>query len=145
MLKRYTKLQIMTSMNYFNSSRKNPTYILKRKSVMELHGMTKFTNLHVNSCLSYIENWSILKFSNLMAFWFLQLKQVKWSQNRKWNYTKQIFPKLQYTLRYHYATFKKYNCLKMMIPMNRIYLIVLGDIKICCIWGGWQYTTFTKA
>ena len=86
----------------------------------------------------------MLKFSNLMAFWFLQLKQVKWSQNRKWNYTKQIFPKLQYTLHYHYATFKKYNCLKMMIPMNRIYLIVLGDIEICCICGGVDNTQLSQ-
>jgi hypothetical protein len=40
------KLQTMASMNYFNSSRKNLTYILKRKSAKEMHAITQFTNLH---------------------------------------------------------------------------------------------------
>ena len=39
----------MVSMNYFDSSRKNLTYMLKWKSVMEMHAITKSTNLHVYS------------------------------------------------------------------------------------------------
>jgi len=34
-------------MNYFDSSRKNLIYVLKWKSVMEMHVITKYTNLHV--------------------------------------------------------------------------------------------------
>ena len=40
----------MASMNYFDSSWNNLTYILKWKSVMEMHVITKSTNLHVYSC-----------------------------------------------------------------------------------------------
>ena len=41
-------IQTMTSMNYFDSSRKNLTYTFKWKSViMEMHVITKSTNLHV--------------------------------------------------------------------------------------------------
>ena len=60
----------MASMKYFDSSRKNPTYILKWKSVMEMHVITKSTNLHVYCCFSYIDGGAIklLIFSNLMAF-----------------------------------------------------------------------------
>ena len=40
----------MASMNYFDSKRKNPTYVLKQKSVMERHVITKSTNIHDYSC-----------------------------------------------------------------------------------------------
>ena len=46
----------MASMNYFDSSRKNLTYILKWKSVMEMHVITQSTNLDVYSWLSYMYN-----------------------------------------------------------------------------------------
>ena len=45
-------IQTMTSMNYFDSSRKNLTYnqYFEWKSViMEMHVITKSTNLHVSS------------------------------------------------------------------------------------------------
>jgi hypothetical protein len=44
-------IQTMTSMNYFDSSRKNLSYIyFEWKSViMEMHVITKSTNLHVYS------------------------------------------------------------------------------------------------
>ena len=45
----------MASMNYFNSSRKSLTYFFKWKSVMEMHFITKFTNLHVYSCFSFMD------------------------------------------------------------------------------------------
>ena len=40
----------MASINYFDSSNKNLTFFLKWKSVMEMHVITKSTNLHVYSC-----------------------------------------------------------------------------------------------
>jgi hypothetical protein len=47
----------MASMNYFDSSRKNLTYILKWKSViMEMHVITQSTNLNVYSWFSYMYN-----------------------------------------------------------------------------------------
>jgi len=48
MLKRYTNYGV--SMNYFVSSRNNLAYILKWESVMQMHAITKSTNLHVYSC-----------------------------------------------------------------------------------------------
>jgi hypothetical protein len=43
-------IQTMTSMNYFDSSRKNLTYIFEWKSVIiEMHVITRSTNLHVYS------------------------------------------------------------------------------------------------
>jgi hypothetical protein len=42
--------QSMASMNYFDSKRKNPTDVLKQKSVMERHVITKSTNIHDYSC-----------------------------------------------------------------------------------------------
>ena len=46
----------MASMNYFDSRRKNKTYNLKWKSVMKMPVITKSTNLHVHSCVSYMDN-----------------------------------------------------------------------------------------
>ena len=40
-------VQTMASTNYFDSCRKNVIYILKWKSVMEMHVITKSNNLHV--------------------------------------------------------------------------------------------------
>jgi hypothetical protein len=49
----------MASMNYFNSNRKNPTYVLKWKSVMERHVITKSTSIHDYSCFCYgCHRWS---------------------------------------------------------------------------------------
>jgi hypothetical protein len=39
-------MQAMSSVNYFDSSRTNQTYLLKWKSVMELHVITKYIILH---------------------------------------------------------------------------------------------------
>ena len=49
-------IQTIASMNYFDSSRKNLTYIFQWMSVTEMHVITKFTNRHVYSCFSYINN-----------------------------------------------------------------------------------------
>jgi hypothetical protein len=42
-------IQTMTSMNYFDSSRKNLTYFEWKSVIMEMHVIAKFTNLHVYS------------------------------------------------------------------------------------------------
>ena len=44
----------MASMNYFDSIRKHLAHFFKYKSVMEIHVITKSTNLHVYSCVSFI-------------------------------------------------------------------------------------------
>ena len=54
-------IQTMISMNYFDSSRRNLTYnrYVEWKSViMEMHVITKFTNIHVYSSFTtmYIDN-----------------------------------------------------------------------------------------
>ena len=43
----------MASINYFDSSRENLTYLSKWKSVMEMHVITKSTNLHVYSWIFF--------------------------------------------------------------------------------------------
>ena len=66
----------MASMNYFDSSRKNLTYNLKWKSVMEMH-VTSNNKIHQPSqwsqwysCWIFYDGDAIklLIFSNLMAF-----------------------------------------------------------------------------
>ena len=52
-LKVFTHAKTMVSTNYFDSSRKRST--CKRKSVIKLQDITKFTNLHVYSFFSYAE------------------------------------------------------------------------------------------
>ena len=46
----------MASINYFDSSRENLTYLSKWKSVMEMHVITKSTNPHGYICSSYMDN-----------------------------------------------------------------------------------------
>jgi uncharacterized radical SAM superfamily Fe-S cluster-containing enzyme len=46
----------MAVMYYIDSSRKNVTYILKWKSIIEMHVITKSTNLHVYNCFFYMDN-----------------------------------------------------------------------------------------
>ena len=69
-------MQTMASMDYFDSRRKNLTYILKWKSVMEMHVITKATKpsclqllfLHVLHLQLDGDAIKLLIFSNLMAF-----------------------------------------------------------------------------
>jgi hypothetical protein len=63
MLPIFKVIQIMASMNYFDCSRKNITYFFKWKSVMEMHVITKPTNLRAYSCFSYTDNYKMLQLS----------------------------------------------------------------------------------
>ena len=62
-------IQTMVSMNYFDSSRTNLTYIL---NYMEMHAITQCTNLHICSSFpTFITRRDVIRlliFSNLMAF-----------------------------------------------------------------------------
>jgi hypothetical protein len=62
-------IQTMASMNYFDSSRTNLTYIL---NYMEMHAITQCTNLHICSSfptfITRRDGIRLLIFSNLMAF-----------------------------------------------------------------------------
>jgi hypothetical protein len=62
-------IQTMASMNYFDSSRTNLTYIL---NYMEMHAITQCTNLHICSSFpTFITRRDVIRlliFSNLMAF-----------------------------------------------------------------------------
>ena len=50
-------MQTMASTNYIDSSiKRNLTNFFKWKSVMEMHVITKSTNLHDYSCFSYMDN-----------------------------------------------------------------------------------------
>jgi hypothetical protein len=56
---------------------------------MEMHFITKSTNLHVYSCFSFVlldrDGIKLLIFSYLILFSIQQLKQVKCSRNRTMN------------------------------------------------------------